>query len=136
MKMILVLLGLTSMLMACGKMNTKENSFDGTYIGYYNRNNEDTVQVSLFFSENQYSGYREKKFCPYLGKGTFEQDEISISFENTTGSGASTSKPVLYGEYSYTINQDGSIRIWKEDGKISDEYILRKSYDESLVYGY
>jgi hypothetical protein len=134
--MILVLLGLTSMLMACGKMNTYENSFDGTYVGYYNRNNQDTIQVSLLFSENQYSGFREKKFCPYLGKGTFEQDELSISFDNLTGSGESTSKPVLYGEYSYTLNEDGSIRIWKEVGEISDEYILRKSYDESLVYGY
>jgi hypothetical protein len=136
MKIILVLLGLTWMLISCGKMDTNENSFEGTYVGYYHRNNKDTVQVSLLFTENQYSGFREKKFCPYLGKGTFEQDDMSISFENATGNSAQSSTPVLFGEYSYTINQDGSIRIWKEEGETSDEYILRKSYDESLVYGY
>lgn len=137
MKIILVLLGLTLVLTSCGELNTNENSFDGTYVGYYNRNNKDTIQVSLLFNDNQYSGFREKKFCPILGKGTFEQDHTSISFDNSTlKSTGHQTKPYLNGEYSYKINADGSIRIWKEEDSISDEFILRKSNDESLVYGY
>jgi hypothetical protein len=125
------------LLFSCGKADANVNSFDGTYVGYYHRNKKDTVQVSLLFQENQYSGFRDKKFCPILGKGTFEQNENSIYFE---GKSHEINKdeavgPVLNGEYTYEISADGSIRIWKNDGNVWDEYILRKSNDESVVYG-
>lgn len=125
------------LLFSCGKTDANVNSLDGTYVGYFHRNQKDTVQVSLLFQENQYSGYRDKKFCPILGKGTFEQDENRISFAesaNTIDNYHSTGLE-LNGAYTYEINADGSIRIWKEEGKTRDEFILRKSNDESLVYG-
>ena len=133
------LLGICALwlLFSCGKADANVNSFDGTYVGYFHRNKKDTVQVSLLFQENQYSGYREKKFCPILGKGTFEQDENSILFEESSNEvDYDHSKgPELNGAYTYEINADGSIRIWKEEGNTWDEFILRKSNDESLVYG-
>jgi hypothetical protein len=130
------------LIFSCGKADTNVNSLDGTYIGYYHRNTRDTVQVSFLFKENQYSGFRDKKFCPFLGKGTFEQNENSISFEglsgektNNVGSDQAIG-PVLNGKYTYELEEDGSIRIWKMEGNVWDEYILRKSTDESLVYGH
>lgn len=125
------------LLLSCGKTESNVNSFDGTYVGYFHRDRKDTVQVSLLFQENQYSGYRDKKFCPILGKGTFEQDENSISFEESANliDNHHSTELELKGAYTYEINADGSIRIWKEEGNSSDEFILRKSNDESLVYG-
>jgi hypothetical protein len=137
MKLSLIGICVMWLLFSCGKADANVNSFDGTYVGYHHRNQKDTVQVSLLFQENQYSGFRDKKFCPILGKGTFEQDENSISFEGISQemNKDEAAGPVLNGEYTYEINADGSVRIWKKEGNVWDEYILRKSNDESLVFG-
>jgi hypothetical protein len=125
------------LLFSCGRPSNV-NSLEGTYIGYFHHNYKDTVQVSLLFQDNQYSGFRDKKFCPTLGKGVYEQSDNSISFEGTSNekNNDHSGCPELKGEYSYEINADGSVRIWKKEGNaVNDEYILRKSNDESLVYG-
>lgn len=142
MKRCLIWVSVLWLIFSCGKAEGNVNSFEGTYVGYYNRNKTDTVQVSFLFKENQYSGFRDKKFCPLLGKGTFEQSENSISFEGSAEESSNDTSydhkgcPVLNGEYTYEINADGSVRIWKKEGNGWGEYILRKSNDESLVYGH
>ncbi|MCU7550345.1 hypothetical protein OCK74_14580 [Chitinophagaceae bacterium LB-8] len=137
MKQIFIWICMLWLLFSCGKSNVNLNSFNGTYVGYFHRDSKDTVQVSLLFQENQYSGYREKKFCPQLGRGTFEQNEHNILFAGTSNRTYQdkTAGPMLNGAYSYEINADGSVRMWKKNGSNWEEFILRKSSDESLVYG-
>lgn len=121
---------------SCGKADAGVISFNGTYIGYFHRNQQDTTQVSFYFDDNQYCGFRMKKFCPSMGRGNFFQDENSIKFQRSDEPVEEGNHPVLDGQYHYEISNDGSLRIWRDTGGISDEFILRKSADEGLAYGY
>ena len=102
-------------------------TFNGTYIGYFHRANMDTSQVSIRFIANAFDGQASKLNYPAIGKGSFEQKENTIRFNDTTLKYSNLdSTLILNGIYRYDFNEDGTIRIWKKIGSKTNEFILKR----------
>lgn len=118
-------MGLLVLLLSCGRPEADSASLEGTYIGYYHRNQEDTAQVTLVFEGDYFAG-KSKKHENKI-EGSFQQKENSvIFFDSLKKVQASDSTLLLKGPYQYEVYDDGSIRLWKQYGDIMEEFILRQ----------
>ena len=107
---------------------------NGTYIGYYHKSGTDTTRVTLHFSDNQFNGSTNKKTYTTLGVGTFRQTSTTLTFtDNSSVTPNSASDPLLEGDFNYTYNDDGTIRIWKKVQGIENEFILKESINDMVV---
>ena len=111
----------------CNKAETHVNRLNGAYIGYFNRNHHDTAQVAISFTDNSYQGHSALSNYPALCRGTFEEEESSITFHDSCTWPANLDHTlILKGTFKLKYNDDGSVRIWRQTAGDLDEYILGK----------
>lgn len=113
---------LATLLSGCLENNVPENYVEGTYIGYYHRNHQDTTQVTLVFQGNNFAAAPYDQAAYPETSGIFQSDQASLVFQNTRPS----SQLNLNGTYHYEFNVDGSLRCWQEEGADIRELILKQ----------
>lgn len=113
---------------ACKKDNTDiPADFDGMYSGTFHRTGMDTADVTLTFSENTFQGQSSREKYPAICHGSFDAEQGLISFvDSCTWTADFDWSLILNGAYTLSFRSDESIRIWRTNGTVTDEYILRK----------
>lgn len=112
----------------CEKSDNLSNSLEGNYLGIFNRTGMDTVPVSLFFDANRFEGSNSRTYYPAVCMGSFELDNSTIRFVDSCSWTANFDwSLILSGVYNIHFS-DGTVRIWKTHGNITDEYLLRQPY--------
>jgi hypothetical protein len=114
------------LLISCGKNGKDIIPLEGTYIGYFHRNGRDTALVRINFTSGNFKGESSKTLFPLICKGSFQQKDNKISFEDLCLTNEKKNETVrLEGEFNYQYNHDGTLRLWRQNISILDEYILR-----------
>jgi hypothetical protein len=111
---------------ACDKTESESSDLYGRYIGIFNRTGMDTAQVSLLFTGNRFEGQSNKQNYPAICRGSFLQDNNSINFTDSCSWTANFDwSLILSGKFNISFMQ-GTVRIWKTNGVVTDEYLLRQ----------
>jgi hypothetical protein len=128
MKLFVSILALTLLFAACQKDNDKDApALGGLYSGTFNRTGMDTSNVSLDFSANLFEGTSDQAKYPAICNGSFEANESTIVFTDSCSWTADFDwSLILNGTYNLSYQDDNRIRIWKTNGTVTDEYLLRK----------
>jgi len=134
MKNIILMLGVLLAITSCDTVKTDPNHLEGTYIGYFHCNRQDTARVTLHFSDNAFRSESTAALYSVIGNGTFSQQPQTIQFvEAIEGKINGNKAVVLSGQYNYQANPDGTIRIWREKDDQLDEYILIHAADQTTA---
>ncbi|HET9430897.1 MAG TPA: hypothetical protein VFO70_06960 [Chitinophagaceae bacterium] len=128
MKKALVILILLSLLYSCEKSEAVSHSLSGNYVGIFSRSGMDTSQVTLFFDQNRFEGKSNRQHYPAVCRGSFELDDNHILFTDSCSWTANFDwSLILSGMYNINFS-DGTVRIWKINGAVTDEYLLRQPF--------
>lgn len=124
------LIGIVAMmggiLIACDKSDGASFSLSGRYMGSFSRTGMDTSSVTVNFSGNRFDGQSDQLHYPAICRGSFDLDENTIQFTDSCSWTANFDwSLILSGQYSISYN-DGTVRIWKTNGTVTDEYLLRQ----------
>lgn len=126
MKRILFFFATSLFLAGCEKASTPEAGLAGTYVGLFSRTGSDTSQVSLYFDGNRFSGQSNQAHYPAIGAGHFDIDNNNVIFQDTlTWTANFDWSLILTGTYHINYGE-GTVRLWKSNGTVTDEYILRQ----------
>jgi hypothetical protein len=113
-------------LTACDKSDSTSFSLNGRYMGTFSRSGMDTVGVSILFDENNFDGSSERVNYPAICHGSFDLNDNLIRFNDSCAWTANFDwSLILSGQYNISYN-DGNVRIWKTNGAVTDEYLLRQ----------
>lgn len=133
MKNICVVLFVLLAIYGCDKVKADASKLEGTYIGYFHRSGRDTARVTLHFTGNIYQGQSTSATYPVIGNGTFDQLAEQINFLDSDKNIHTDGSLVLKGKYNYQTNNDGTIRIWRQDKEQMDEFILMRPLNTSIA---
>ena len=119
------------MLVSCDKNSDTDNPVDknliGSYMGTFHRTGMDTVGLILSFSENNFEGSSTRPKYPAICRGSFQLNTTTVTFTDSCVWTADFDWTlILNGNYNIDFNSDGSIRIWRTYGSVSDEYLIRR----------
>jgi hypothetical protein len=123
-----------SILTACEKsqeFDGKSQPLSGRFIGTFYRTNNDTVNVVLTFTGNNFEGISDRAKYPAICNGTFSTtkvgDDYRVNFDNTCVWTADFDwSLILDGEYDLKLNPDNSVTIVRHSFASSDYYTLWK----------
>ena len=122
------ILGLVTLLIfvSCEKSESSNYSLSGNYMGFFSRTGMDTANVSIYFDQDRFQGNIDTPNYPAICAGRFELDNNTISFADSCTWPANFDwSLILSGTYNINVN-DGLVRIWKTNGTVTDEYLLRQ----------
>ena len=126
MKRGLCLIVLAFILFSCEKSESANHMLSGRYMGIFSRTGMDTSQVSLYFDQNRFEGFSSMANYPAICSGTFSHNDNTVEFVDNCAWPANFDwSLILKGTYNISYS-DGSVRLWKTDGAITDEYLLRQ----------
>ncbi|HEX6192209.1 MAG TPA: hypothetical protein VFZ42_07585 [Chitinophagaceae bacterium] len=126
MKQLYISILLAVLFFSCEKTESASYSLGGNYLGIFSRTGMDTTQVSLFFDQNRFEGFSSRTNYPAICGGTFTLEDNTIQFTDSCAWTANFDwSLILSGAYNISIS-DGTVRIWKTNGAITDEYLLRQ----------
>ena len=126
MKRLLCFLGLVLLIVGCEKVESGSQSLQGRYTGLFSRTGMDTAQVSLMFEGERFEGQSNKQNYPAVCSGTVDLENNTISFTDACSWTANFDwSLILSGKYNINFSE-GTVRIWKTNGAITDEYLLRQ----------
>jgi hypothetical protein len=109
----------------CDKRTDSNNSIAGSYIGIFKRSGMNTSKIYIRFTETGFEGGSDRSKYPAICRGSFRQEESTLTFIDSCQWSADFDRTfILKGEYKYTIHNDGTIRIWRQNGILKDEYLL------------
>lgn len=130
MKYFLSILALCLLVLACQKNNDSEtpDNLPGMYSGTFNRTGvPDTSDVTLSLDQNKFEGESSIPKFPAICGGSFEASQNSITFVDSCAWTADFDWTlILNGTYNLSFRADNEIRIWRTNGTITDEYLLKK----------
>lgn len=128
--MILACMAMTLMLVACDKNDSPDpgtGELSGTFMGTFSRTGMDTSGVTLEFNENSFQGQTIQPRYPAICRGSFVLHESTITFTDSCVWTADFDWTlILNGNYNISFTADETIRIWRTNGTVTDEYLLRK----------
>lgn len=119
---------------ACKKsqeLPANDQSLNGRYMGTFYRTGGDTVNVSLLFTETNFSGSSDRPKYPAICSGTFSVNKNgstnTIQFNDACMWTADFDwSLILDGDYELAFKQDKSITIVRHSFASSDYYTLWK----------
>ncbi len=130
MKLIPGLLGLLLLFSACEKSNTSEESFElyGRYRGTFTRSGMDTALVNIFFKNDAtFDGTSDQLQYPAICSGSFARNGNSLVVDDTCTWTANFDWSLIFdGNYNISFASETSVRIWRTNGAITDEYLLSR----------
>ena len=103
----------------------------GDYSGTFKRTNSVTgwtcsSHVTLSITDTTFVGTSDQQYFPAIGSGKFEKTGMELNFINEGVWPAHFDWSLILSDkwrFEITYNQ---LKIWKENGNITDEYILDK----------
>lgn len=130
MRLLVPILALTLIIAACQKDNDAViANFDGMYSGTFHRTGMDTTEVTLSFSQTIFEGESSREKYPAICRGSFEIEDNIISFaDSCTWTADFDWSLILNGTYNFSFRSDNTLRLWRTNGTVTDEYILRKRF--------
>ena len=133
MKATVLCLGLCLALTACEKDSSDEsnngiNELIGRYTGTFARTGMDSTIVNFYFKEDgSFEGSSETPYYPAICSGTFERDGNILTINDTCTWTANFDWTLIFdGTYSISLGENQTARIWRTNGAITDEYLLRR----------
>jgi hypothetical protein len=129
MKALALIIIASLLLAACEKNKDQENAvqLNGSYFGTFSRTGMDTANVMFQFQENTFQGSSNKIKYPALCHGSFDLDQRSIYVVDSCSWTADFDWTlILNGSYNISFANDLEVRIWRTNGNVTDEYLLRK----------
>ncbi len=119
-------------IISCQKNRDSETGPDlqGSYSGSFNRTGmSDTARVTISLSETSFEGQSNIQKYPAICRGSYTTSENSISFVDSCAWTADFDWTlILNGTYNLSMQPDNTIRIWRTNGTVTDEYILQKRF--------
>lgn len=120
------------MLAACRK-NSDQNTvpeLSGVYSGTFNRSGvADTARVSLELDISTFQGQSDTEKYPAICRGSYTATQNSIVFVDSCAWTADFDWTyILNGTYNLSSQPDNAIRIWRTNGTVTDEYLLKKRF--------
>jgi hypothetical protein len=114
-------------LTACDKSDDPSLNLNGRYMGTFSRTGMDTASVSILFTDNTiFSGQSDRINYPAICHGSFDLNDNLIRFNDSCAWTANFDwSLILSGQYNIS-NNNGTMRIWKTNGTVTDEYLLRQ----------
>ena len=113
----------------CEKSKDQETpvQLDGAWFGTFSRTGMDTANVMFQFQDNTFQGSSSKTKYPAICHGSFDIDQHSIYLiDSCTWTADFDWTLILNGTYNFSQTSDLEVRIWRTNGNVTDEYILRK----------
>jgi hypothetical protein len=132
MKQLLCGLILVVLIAACKKNNNNNNTTTGDiygrYTGTFSRTGMDTVPVTLFFkNDNTFEGTGGAANYPAICSGHFQKSSNTLMVSDTCVWTANFDWSLIFaGNYSISFSGTNAVRVWRTNGAITDEYLLRK----------
>ena len=127
MKRVLTVISIVLFLAVCNKNNNDIRSLDGRYAGTFSRTGMDTVAVDITFIGNLFDGYSTRTKYPAICNGSFELNKNTVVFHDSCVWTADFDWTfILDGEYKIHFEDERTVRIWRENGTLKDEYMLMK----------
>lgn len=129
MKLFVSILAFSMLLLACQKDNAEDSiSFDGVFVGTFNRTGMDTSEVNIEFSANRFWGESDQAKYPAICGGSYETNNSTIVFSDScTWTADFDWSLILNGTYNFSYNNsENTMRIWRTNGTVTDEYFLRR----------
>lgn len=133
MRRLLLLLSVVVAVSACEKNDSDDNdpqdaSIYGRYTGTFYRTGMDTVEVDLsLLSTNRFEGSSTKQYYPAICGGNFTFDGNTITVNDTCSWTANFDWTLIFdGSYNVSFIDNNSVRIWRNSGTFTDEYLLNK----------
>jgi len=116
-------------LAACDKKDSSDtvapNELSGNYVGTFHRTNMGTSQVMLSFINNSFSGSSSVEKYPALCHGSFLLNSPNITFtDSCTWTADFDWTLILNGTYNISFLDERNVRIWRDNGTVTDEYLL------------
>lgn len=126
MKRIICLISLVIILFSCEKSDSANYSLSGRYMGIFSRTGMDTSQVSIYFDLDRFEGFSSVTNYPAICAGKFDIEGDKVTFEDSCVWTANFDwSLILTGTYNLSFGE-GTVRIWKTNGAVTDEYLLRQ----------
>jgi hypothetical protein len=111
---------------SCDKVDAASVNLYGHYTGIFNRTGMDTAQVSINFRGDKFYGESNKSQYPAICSGDFDLENSTINFDNSCNWKADFDWSLITsGKYNISMS-DGCVRIWKTNGVVTDEFLLRQ----------
>jgi len=129
MKQVVIILLFTCVLFACKKSESADyNQLYGHYRGTFNRTGMDTAQVSISFEENgRFDGTGGALNYPSICGGRYQQMGNSLAVDDTCTWTANFDWTLIFdGNYNISFTGENSVRIWRTNGAVTDEYLLNR----------
>jgi len=130
MKQMLISILFTSFLFACNKNSNDNNSHElsGQYAGTFNRTGMDTAQISIFFKgDGRFGGTGGPLDYPSICGGHFQLNGNNLAVDDSCIWTANFDWTLIFdGNYSINFTGEKSVRIWRTNGNVTDEYLLFK----------
>jgi hypothetical protein len=134
MRQIVSLLALVLMFAACEKDKNNdtaapENNLYGRFGGtFYRTGSPDSAEVSILFkTDNTFEGSGNASRYPAICGGSFQQDGSVLTVNDTCTWTADFDWTLIFdGTYNINFTSENSVRIWRTNGTITDEYLLNR----------
>lgn len=132
MRQIVSLLAIVLVLAACEKEKTNdttppENNLYGRYRGtFYRTGGLDSAEVNILFkNDNTFEGNSSRYLA--ICSGSFQQDGSVLTVNDTCTWTADFDWTLIFdGTYNISFTGENSVRIWRTNGTITDEYLLNR----------
>lgn len=99
---------------------------DGSFEGYFTRTGMDTTQVSIKFENNRFEGQSNRDHYPAICHGSYQVNGSQIEFRDSCSWTANFNWTLILNGGYEVAKQDNSIRIWRNNGNVVDEYVLTR----------
>jgi len=129
MKQYLISILFASFLFACKKSSgDNPNELLGRYKGTFNRTGMDTAQISIYFKDDgRFDGAGGPLNYPSICGGHFQQNGNNLAADDTCIWTANFDWTLIFdGNYTITVTGENSVRIWRTNGAVTDEYLLNR----------
>ena len=131
MRPLLVLFLFILVLSACKKSDDTSGSHDlnGRFRGTFHRSTSpDTAQVTFNFKPDMtFDGTGGPSYYPSICGGTFQRTNDVLAVNDTCAWTANFDWTLIFdGSYNILFTSENSVRIWKTNGAVTDEYLLNR----------
>jgi hypothetical protein len=128
MRFLVPILAFTLIIAGCQKDNNEDiGDLNGMYSGTFHRTGMDTTDVTLSFFKNSFEGQSSREKYPAICRGSFDVDDNTITFvDSCTWTADFDWSLILNGTWNISFRQDNSLRLWRNNGIVTDEYILTR----------
>ncbi len=104
---------------------------NGDYSGTFKRTNlgagwKCSSPVTLSFTDTTFTGTSDQPYFPAIGSGKIEKTGVKLNFVNECCWPAHFDWSLILSDKWQFKFADNQLRLWKENGNITDEYILGK----------